>query len=73
MAIVGVAKFQKFRRLGTGALEVTCWCCKAGAISQHSVLNMASVRLKICFRRSLVKVKNRMDVPVAGNKWIKSL
>lgn len=71
MAIVDVAKLQKFRYLETGALEVTCWCCKAGAISQHSALNMASGRLKICFR-SLAKVKSRMDVPVAGSKWIKS-
>lgn len=72
MAIVDVAKLQKFRYLETGALEVTCWCCKAGGISQHSALNMASGRLKICFRRSLAKVKSRMDVPVAGSKWIKS-
>lgn len=57
MAVVGAVIFQKCRHLGTGALEDTCQHCKVGYISQHSVLNVASDRFKLCFRRSASKVK----------------
>lgn len=65
-------KFQKFRNLGKGALKVVCWHYKGGAVSQCSVLKMASGSKKLCFRRRLAKVKCRVAVPVAQSKWIKA-